>query len=795
MFKPKFTKPKNIIFYGVLLALFLVFWLSLPKKLFKTPTSYIVEADNGELLSAAIAGDGQWRFPLNDTVTDKFAKCITTFEDKRFFYHLGVDPLAFGRAVMQNIKSKKVISGGSTLSMQVIRLSRNQPRTIWQKLIEMILAFRLELSYSKQEILALYAANAPYGSNVVGLDAASWRYFGRAQQQLSWAETATLAVLPNAPSLVHPGKNRVILLSKRNGLLDDLYHQALIDSSTCALAKLEPIPPNPVPLPQNAPHLLNRFRKENAGNKEKSTLLRSTIKIGLQLNVAAILKRYHQEFKANGINNAAALVLEVESGHALAYVGNIYEPSKPEMESYVDMINAVRSPGSTLKPLLYASMMTDGFLLPNTLVPDIPTQIGGYTPQNYDLGYDGAIPASKALSRSLNIPAVKMLQQYKYERFYTQLKKFGISSLNNPADFYGLSMILGGCETSMWELAGTYASMARSLNHYTKHPKSYNPKDYHPPYYTPQHVSKNERLEHSSVADYGSLYYTFLAMQEVMRPGEELLWEQFSSSKKISWKTGTSFGFRDGWAVGLTPDYVVCVWVGNADGEGRPNLTGIQTAAPILFDIFDLLPQKKEFPVPYKNLTKTEVCKTSGFRAGEYCDKKTTYMPISATKTSLCPYHQWIHLDRTQQFQVTSTCESPELMVNKSWFVLPPSMEYYYKIRNRDYQTLPPFSPKCAEEQENYRAMDLIYPKNNAIVYIPIEIEGKRGEVIFNAAHRSQKSTVYWSIDNDYITSTTDFHQIAVSPKAGKHVLTLVDDKGNRLVQQFTVLEKKKQAK
>ncbi|MEO5912063.1 MAG: penicillin-binding protein 1C [Pelobium sp.] len=792
MLQPKFNSPKTIAWSVGLSIVFLLFWFSLPKPLFNSPTSYVIEGDQGELLSAAIAKDGQWRFPLHDSVPDKFIKCITTFEDKRFLYHLGVDPIAFGRAIVQNIKSRRVVSGGSTLTMQVIRLSRNKKRTFGQKILEMIMASRMECSYSKQEILALYAANAPFGSNVVGLDAASWRYFGRPPQTLSWAETATLAVLPNAPSLVHPGKNRKTLLRKRNLLLDQLREEKMIDENTCKLAKLETIPDEPISLPQNAPHLLNRFQEDFKLLDAKSTRLRTTLKADLQLNVARLLKRYHQQFKANGINNAAALVLDVESGNTLAYVGNVYEPSDPEMESYVDMIKALRSPGSTLKPLLYASMLTDGFILPNTLVPDIPTQIGGYTPQNYDLGYDGAVPASKALSRSLNIPAVKMLQQYKYERFYSQLKKVGINTLNNPADFYGLSMILGGCEVSMWELAGTYASMARSLNHYKQHPKQYNSADFHPPTYIRQKEKKETRLEQSSVTDYGSLFYTFLAMQEVMRPGEELLWEQFSSSKKISWKTGTSFGFRDGWAIGLNSGYVVCVWVGNADGEGRPNLTGIQTAAPILFDIFDLLPSSPDFKAPYKNLIKTAVCKESGYRAGEYCDSLIQYMPVTASKTAICPYHQLVHLNQEETFQVTSACISPEQMVHINWFILPPSMEYYYKVRNRDYKSLPPFSPRCAEEQDNYKPMELIYPKNNAAVYIPLEIDGQRGQVIFNAAHRNQKSKIYWSIDNNYIATTIDFHQLAVSPIAGKHTLTLVDDKGNRLTQLFTVLDKDK---
>ena len=756
----KLLQPKTQVLIGVLTILFFCFWFSLPSPLFKSPTSFVVEDEKGILLSAAIASDGQWRFPTSTHVPEKFEKCIITFEDKHFYHHPGFDPLAFGRALKQNIQRRRVVSGGSTLSMQVIRLSRKKPRTVWQKAIEIILALRLELSYSKQEILILYAANAPFGTNVVGLDAASWRYYGREPEQLSWGEMATLAVLPNAPSLVHPGRNRTRLIKKRNDLLDKLVDQKVIDFSTASLAKLEPIPDKPLPLPQQAPHFLNRYKNDFKKSKLASTRIRSSLKADLQNTVSVILQRYHQQFKANGINNAAALVLDVETGKPIAYVGNIYAPSDPEMESYVDMIPALRSPGSTLKPLLYASMLADGLILPNTLIPDIPTQIGGYTPQNFDLGYDGAIPAAKALSRSLNIPAVKMLQQYKYERFHQQLKKMGMTSLTKPADYYGLSLILGGCETSMWELSQIYASMAKKLNH-------------------------NE-------AD-GSVFFTFQAMQEVMRPGEELLWEQFSSSQKIAWKTGTSFGFRDGWAIGLTPKYVVCVWVGNADGEGRTGLTGIETAAPILFDIFDLLPRSNWFKAPYKKLVSNEICHESGYKAGTYCNKRDTLLiPISGLKSKTCPYHQLVHLNKTQTYRVSSACASPSEMVHASWFILPPAMEYYYKLRHRNYKILPSYSPECINEQELFRPMELIYPKNNAKVYIPVEIDGNRGKVIFNAAHRNPKSTIYWHLDNEYLATTTDFHQLALNPAPGKHFITLVDEKGNRLVQQFMVLDKKK---
>ncbi|MFA6278298.1 MAG: penicillin-binding protein 1C [Pedobacter sp.] len=788
-------QQKAVLISDSICFLFCLFFLfSLPKQLFKSPTSYVIEASNGELLSAAIASDGQWRFPIADTIPDKFVKCITAFEDQRFFLHFGVDPVAMSRAMSQNIKAGSVVSGGSTLTMQVIRLSRRQNRSIWQKLTEMWLAMRLELRYSKQGIISLYASNAPFGSNVVGLDAASWRYFGRKAENLSWGEMATLAVLPNSPSLVHPGKNSTRLIKKRNDLLDKLAKLNIIDKATAELSKSEPIPGKPLPLPQNAPHLLNRFKEEKNTLKVKYTSLTTTIDYDLQLKINELLKRYNNRYKANDINNISALVLDVKNGTVKSYVGNCYQPENKEFESHVDMIKAPRSPGSTLKPLLYVSMLSDGMLLPHTLVPDVPTQIGGYSPQNYDLGYDGAISADKALSRSLNIPAVKMLQQYKYERFYDKLKKLGFTTLNQAADHYGLSLILGGSEVTMWDLAKSYLGMARTLNHFNDYQGKYNPHDYDAPIYSKsvQSSVKKDETELNSIVDHGAIWATFNAMEEVMRPGDEGLWEQFSSSQRVAWKTGTSFGFRDAWAIGLTPNYVVCVWVGNADGEGRPGLIGIEVAAPVLFDIFRQLPSSKWFETPKTKLKKILICKQSGFKAGEYCtDKITELVPVAGEKTIVCPYHKLVHLNASSTFRVTDKCESTNQMQHKSWFVLPPAMEYYYKIRNSDYKVLPPFKPGCNDIGGNM-VMDMIYPKNNAVIYIPVELDGTRGKVILNAAHRNSETKIYWHIDAEFVGSTKSFHQLAVSPLPGKHTLTLVDENGERLVQVFTVLDKDK---
>ncbi len=814
-------KLRTRLVLAFLLVVLTWFWFSLPEYLFRAPACYVIEDAKGNLLGASIAADGQWRFPYNKNVPEKFRQCILAFEDKRFYYHPGVDLIAMARAIRQNLGSGRKRSGASTITMQVIRLSRNKERSLWQKFIESILAVRLELACSKNEILALYASNAPFGSNVVGLDAAAWRYFGRGPDRLSWGETASLAVLPNSPSLVHPGRNRDVLLKKRNRLLEKLRALGKIDSATCELAKLEPLPGEPLPLPQLAPHLLQRFRNEATLRPGSSSLARTTIDIGIQKDVIGIIEQHHSLLKGSGINNACALVLDVETGNVLAYVGNVYHPEDAELQSDVDVIKAPRSPGSTLKPILYAAMLSDGMILPHSLIPDIPTQIGGYSPRNFDQGFDGAVPASRALSRSLNVPAVRMLRDYKYSRFYDLLKQAGITTLNRPSDAYGLSLILGGCEVNLWDLAGVYASMARTLNRQHWNKGKLMAADFHQPVYLfPDElaegkpipdlkreaaVQKGQGLAFLQSAgkpqnddpgrsinflDVPSIWFTFQAMEEVMRPGEEGLWQQFGSSQRIAWKTGTSFGFRDAWAIGISPRFVVAVWVGNADGEGRPGLIGVQTAAPILFDIFRNLPAGKWFTEPDFGYAYLPVCRKSGYRANLDCEEIDTVMvPQNGIKAPLCGYHKLIHLDHSARYRVTEECEPPSSMIHRSWFVLPPAMEWYYKQKHYDYLTLPAFKSGCGFG-ESGKQMELIYPDQDARIYVPVEINGEKGRTIFTAAHRSPGMKIFWHLDDEFIGTTTHIHQMALSPGAGKHFITLVDERGESITRIFEILEK-----
>ncbi|MBI3510061.1 MAG: penicillin-binding protein 1C [Bacteroidetes bacterium] len=768
-------------------ALLLTYAFCLPSKLFTDPTCTVILDKDGKLLGAKIASDGQWRFPDRKKAPYKFAQCLIQYEDRQFYSHPGVNPAALFRAVKQDLSNAKVVSGGSTLTMQLVRISRkNPPRNVWQKCVEIVLATRVELDYSKEEILALYASHAPFGSNVVGIDAASWRYFGRDPDNLSWAESATLAVLPNSPSLIYPGKNQLRLKEKRDRLLDRLKDAGIIDCKTRDLAKEEPLPGAPHQLPRIAPHLLDRVAKEGM----EGQIVKTTIDIDLQEKVNGIIALHHAELKGNQINNAAAIVLDVETGNVLAYCGNTNDDAAENNGDDVDVIMAPRSTGSILKPFLYAGMLTDGQLLPNTLVADIPTDLSGYNPQNFNRTYDGAVPARRALARSLNVPAVRMLQQYRVEKFHSLLQKIGLTTINQPPDHYGLSLILGGAEGKLWDLAGAYASMARTLNHYNTN-NIYDKKDFHAPTYLPLPNEKHDApIGEHSYYDASAIWFTFDAMTEVVRPDEEVNWTAFLSSNKIAWKTGTSFGFRDGWAIGVTPKYVVAVWVGNADGEGRPGLIGVQTAAPILFDIFSDLRSPGWFKRPDNDMVKVNICKESGYRAGDLCDAEEQWIPKSGLKSGPCPYHRMIHLDASGKFQVTSDCEEVSKMQHAPWFVLPPAMEYYYKTKNPSYKTLPPFKDGCGGVTVN--SMDFVYPRQETQLYIPTELDGRPGKVVFEIAHRKSGMTVYWHLDDQYMGMTKDIHQFAMNPDPGAHTVTCVDENGESISMKFEVVSKKK---
>lgn len=769
----------SIVITAAVILVAVIYWRWLPETLIERPWSTVVLDRHGHLLGARIAEDGQWRFPAETRVADKFRRALIEFEDRRFYSHPGIDPLALGRAAYVDIKQGRIVSGGSTLTMQLARIARARSnRGVADKLLEMALATRIELSYSKDEVLSLYAAHAPFGGNVVGVEAAAWRYFGRGPDSLSWAEACALAVLPNSPALVHPGRNREALKRKRDALLARLHARGEISALDLQLALQEPLPNAPVPLPSDAPHLLATLQQRHPNVHRFDT----TLDRAIQMNATRVVSERARALSAQGIHNAAALVIDNRSFEVLAYVGNSNWQLDSEHAYAVDIVRRPRSTGSILKPMLYAAMLEAGEILPHTLVPDIPTQYAGYMPENFDRQFRGVVPADVALAQSLNVPAVRMLKQHGVTRFYDFLKQAGMTTLARKPDDYGLTLILGGAEGTLWDISSQYANLAHIARHISPGIDAR---------YRKLKLLSTEGSETNTRAEIGaaSAWFTLRALLEVARPGEEGHWRNFATSRQIAWKTGTSWGLRDAWSVGNTSRFTVAVWTGNATGEGRAGHTGATGAAPLMFSLFDSLESSPWFVEPTLLMKEVEVCANDGYLANGACQSRRQLIPRASHFTRLSPYNQRVHLNGVGRRRVDSSCMDVDQMQTAHWFVLPPNEEYYYRRQNSNYRALPPFAPECeGARAATHKIMDFLYPNAGTRLYIPIDLGTQKGRVVFEAVHRNPNAALHWHLNDRYLGLTKTFHQQALDIEAGQHVLTIVDEHGNRLARRFDVL-------
>ncbi len=753
------TKRRRLLIRtGLLLAGLFLLFLCIPVPKFNDPYSTVLMAKDGELLGARIADDGQWRFPASNNYSEKYVACVLEYEDQQFFRHWGFNPVAFFQALMENSKAGKVVRGGSTITMQVVRLARkDKPRTYKEKFLEVILAMRLELRYSKKTILDLYAAHAPFGGNVVGIDAAAWRYFHTTPDRLTWSEAATLAVLPNSPAMIHPGKAREKLLDKRDALMLRMttskvhaprrFHVPELCYEDYELALMERLPDKPYDMPMMAYHYLMDQERIHKGEQ-----IHSTLDYSLQKTVMEIMERHYQANALNQIENAAVYVLDYLNQEVVAYVGNNVKARDAAM---VDMVKAQRSTGSIMKPFLFAAMLDEGTLLPTMLLPDIPMSLSGFTPRNYSGQYWGVVPANVALQHSLNAPFVYLLKEYGHQRFHTLLKRLGLSGIVFDADHYGLSLIVGGAEASLFDLVNAYGKMGR--------------KDGSAPF----------------SADATAI--TFDVMKGLTRPTNQIGWSGFASSKQVAWKTGTSFGFRDAWAIGLTDHYVIGVWVGNSDGEGRPGLTGTSVAAPLMFDVAGVLKDSYTAPASTSESIEVEVCAESGYPSTERCrNTKKVMMPDVEVKTGPCPYHKKVFLDSTRQYQVLPDCYPVDQRCYETYFVLPPVMEWFYKRHSVMYRPLPALYPSCATAHPD-EMMAFVYPKSDARLTIPIGIKGDRQQVIFEIAHRNPSKTIYWTLNDTFLGQTRLNHQMPIDVAKGAYELRCVDEDGVELYRKIVV--------
>ena len=754
-----------LVILGILLFYFVGY-----KVVFNRDFAPVVYAKDGTILAASVAKDGQWRIYCADKIPDKLATCIRLFEDRYFYYHPGVNPVALLEAARDNYKAGHIVRGGSTLTMQLARLYyHHSKRTYWQKLKEILLAFGLEMRYSKKEILQLYGQYAPFGGNIIGYEAASRLYYGKAPEALSWGESALLAVLPNAPSNIYPGKGQATLIRKRDSLLKRLLEHGWIDSLGYHLALKEGVPTRKHRFPGLAPHLLSYFKQSGNNTFNK---FRTTLDPFLQSKTVQTVQQFANRYSGQGIDNLAVLVMR-SSGSIAAYVANS-NCSSEQCGSHVDIIRSLRSPGSILKPFLYGCCLDAGFITTKSLLKDIPVFYNGFSPKNYDHKFRGIVPAKEALTRSLNVPAVNLFYRYGVDAFLEDLHGVGMRHLDQKADHYGLSLILGGCEVTMLEVATAYTNLLRTAEKKT----SIRP-------HILQSSSDSSVMESFPISA-AACSQILDILQGVNRPSSRNGWQYFVHQKPISWKTGTSYGYRDAWAAGVTKEYTVVVWVGNADGEGRKGLTGIDKAAPVLFSIFDLLPATSEVSKPYNEYKEKRICSSSGFAASPSCPKtEMTYVPEHAGPLPICTFHCKLYVDATETYRIKKPCNRYIPSHERSYFILDPIVDSYYKKYTGQSYSLPPIHPDCNTGES--QRLHIIYPPPYADILLPKDVDESVKKLVCVAAASESVDSLYWFVDGDIVQVNRKPFKLELELAEGKHNLTVVTPDGSSVTHYFKI--------
>ncbi len=753
--------------------------IPVPNPLFPKDYSHVIFDESQKILRVFLNTQEQWILPPDPrkAIPHKLKQAVLSYEDKDFYRHRGISPSALMRAFYLNLRYKKVMSGASTLTMQVARMMTPKSRTYPNKLLEMAQTLKIETHYSKDEILRLYLDHAPYGGNIRGYQAAAWKYFGKSAEALTWAEAATLAVLPNSPALITPVVNRQKLIRKRNVVLKTLWRQKHINQSAYELARAEPAPGKILHFPVAAPHATRWLMKRQPGTFRIETTLNRDI----QALCREIVRRHTLYLRPYGIKNICLLAAETKTGKVRAYIGS-QDFHDHSTQGKVDGVQAPRSSGSILKPFLYALAMDEGLLLPDMQMKDIPTHFKGFSPQNYTKIFQGVVSAREALIKSLNVPAVRLLNYYGVYSFCFFLKSSGVRTLFRAAEEYGLALILGGAEVTLWDMVALYRGLGQQGR------------------FQPLQLLKDgsrSKAGPGQLIHPASCHLVLDILKAVKRPGSEYYWEQFNNQRPIAWKTGTSYGSRDAWAIGTSPQWTIGVWVGNFTGEGNANLSGARCAGPLLFDCFNALPHKPGktwFEEPVNQFTSCEICRHTGFMAAENCpDTKMMLIPWHHKPFRRCPYHKVYYMDKNKTHTVCSRCWDSNNHSKEVRLVYPPNIMHFMRKQGHRISKIPPHNPKCPSINTD-QAMDVVYPLERAKIWIPRGLDEKLQKLIIQVTHRDRQCRIFWYLDGKYIGETRDRHDKAIQTTTGWHTVEVVDENGEQIKRRFQIVIRGKNA-
>lgn len=722
----------------------------------KEDYSKMVYSSENKLLFATLNSQDKWRMKSYlDEITPLLQKTIVEKEDKYFWIHPGVNPISIFRALFNNIVSGRRTSGASTITMQVARLLEPKERTYLGKIREIFRAFQLEWHYSKREILQLYINLAPYGGNIEGMKSAAWFYLDQKPQTLSLAQIVTLSIIPNNPNMIKPGADLSHLNQERNRWLEYFAKEDIFETSLIEDAKLEPLNFERQQRPMQAPHLSWRLIQKYPDSLE----IHSTINAEIQQKSEELVKNYSASLQYMNITNAAVMIVDNNRQEVVGYIGSA-DFNNHRNSGQVDGVQAIRSPGSTLKPFLYALAIDKGLITPKMVIADVPINFDGYAPQNYDEKYRGMTTVENSLALSLNIPAVKILNDYGVNQFINMMVKAGFRRVKLDHNKLGLSIILGGCGVKLEELCNLFSSFAHRgvflPNRFIKGQKQGNP---------------NRLISEAA---------TFLITENLTRlerPDMPMMWSNSTSLPKIAWKTGTSYGRRDAWSVGYNKDYTIAVWLGNFDGSGTPELTGAHIATPLLFQLFNAIDvnQERKWFAPPKTLDFRIVCSESGLSPSEFCTNTTIdYFIPGVSPYQKCEHLKEVYVNEKETISYCRSCLPTKGYKIKYYPNYLPELVNFFEEEKRPYDKIPEHNPECKRIFNT--AAPTITSLGDGMEYILISGEKQQLMLKCNADNTVKK--VWWYIDNRLIQQAKVTERVFFAPTAGNHKISCTDDKG-----------------
>ncbi len=750
----------------VLVALDLCF--PLPHDRLFPKSSTLVLDNQGELLRAFLAPDDMWRLRVRrDEIASALVDAVLAYEDRHFFHHPGVNPAALVRAAIANLRAGNVVQGGSTITMQVARMIEPKERTVMSKLIEIFRALQLELHYSKDEILTLYFNHAPYGGNIVGVGAASWAYFGKAPEQLSRGEAALLAAIPNSPNRHRPDVNPQGARRARDRVLKLQQDSGNLTAAELLAAESENIPERRRELPFGTPHLAEYLRRIYPDRERLAT----TIDRDVQGLAETALLQHVTGLKGRDINNGAVVIIDNRSHQLLALAGS-HDFFDSTAFGQVNGALSPRSPGSALKPFVYALALGRGVISPRTLLNDVPVEFGGYRPVNYDESYSGVVSAEEALIRSLNVPAINLAATVGGEEFFRLLKSGGVSTLNKPWAQYGLPIVLGGCEVTLLELTNLYAALADTG------------------VFTPCRALLDQPgVPGRALFAPEATYIVTEILAELRRPELPSVWDAAVNIPKVAWKTGTSLGKRDAWSIGYNRNYTVGVWIGNFDGRGSPGLVGAEVAAPLLFTIFESLntgAQVEWFARPGR-VSARQVCAVSGMPPTALCVATEQELFIEGISPNRpCDIHEQILVDARSGVRLCNHCRASHEIEERLIARWPADIATWLARHGHAIDKIPAHNPQCPTVAEGTGPV-IVSPAADAEFKIRSEVAREYQKLLLDASVANETRTIYWFQNRKLIFSGDPASRVFLTPTPGRHELICMDDAGRSSQVTITI--------